>query len=133
MKENETFFQWIGNNLPRVITIVGMLGVFNIFTQAACNRAQKPFLAAARVTVVQREVSYTVSCGKYNSSTCTNTVSPAVHFLYDGVHYQHQVSTDFELRPFRHWGCYWLRMKPLTSEYMISSIVGPAPEQACAD
>ncbi|TXH11710.1 MAG: hypothetical protein E6R04_01280 [Spirochaetes bacterium] len=96
---------------------------------------QRPFLVAARVTTVQRSATRTYRCGKGMNYTCTEPVQPAVHFVYDGKPAYYSVSGDLELQPFRHWGCYWLRVAVGlgdTGKYELKTVVSEAPEQACS-
>jgi hypothetical protein len=131
MKENETFLGWIGNNLATVLGIIGLTTVATLLLGEACSMPVKTFLVAGRVTIVQRAWTHTYKCGKYNTNECRTDYPPSVHFLYDGSHFHREVNSNSELQPFRHWGCYWLRMRTFAGARMISSVVGPAPDQAC--
>lgn len=87
------------------------------------------YRVAARVTVIQPRAVSQRPCGKYNSGTCEDLVPPQVHFAYDDGEVLHWfVNDNGDLRYFRHWGCYWVRMTP---DRTVSRVIGEAPTQAC--
>jgi hypothetical protein len=52
--------------------------------------------------------------------------------MHDGKPIYHEVKSDFDLRGFRHWGCYWLRVAVSdTGWFELKTVISDAPEQAC--
>jgi hypothetical protein len=122
MTDNEKFMAALSAVVTCVLTILEVTLVHD----------QRPFLVAARVTTVQRSAMRTYRCGKGLNYTCTDAVQPAVHFVYDGKPAFYPVSGDLELQPFRHWGCYWIRVVHNGNDFLVKTTVGEAPDNACA-
>lgn len=103
-----------------------------ILTLTGCSDDRPVVLIAARATVVQQSSTRNYRCGRGGYSICTEPLAPSVHFMYDGKPIYHEVKSDFDLRGFRHWGCYWLRVAVSDSERLeLKTVISEAPTQAC--
>jgi hypothetical protein len=100
-----------------------------LLSSGSCS---KDFLVAGRVTLIERAWTETYMCGKYHTNECHTDHPPAVHFLYDGQHFYMPQPSNYNLQQFRHWGCYWLRIYWNGDVTLVQSVIGPAPDQACA-
>jgi hypothetical protein len=117
-EENKSFLKWLAASPSLYLWVFAGLQfvVFSVLSLALSSG--QDYLIAARVTVIQQ----------------ARSKRGAVHFAYDGHVIHHSVKSNFDLRPFRHWGCYWLRVAPANNGApVLVSVVGEAPGQACAD
>lgn len=111
------------------LSVCAMLSV--TLTQWGVARCSEPdtVLVAARATVVQHTAVREYPCRTNGGTPCEEPVPPQVHFAHDGKVYVWRVASDWELAPFRHWGCYWVRVAPPRA--LPVRVVGVAPSEAC--